>query len=392
MAMEDEGDTGQLGLMLPAGPINRQQTFESFAEFREWCAEQISFIKGLSLPSEYDPREFLLKPYERLMSLAGTEDSELLAQKGPLEEALKEASSAGLLVKGSDVADYLDKFGSPWTRAGYLARLAAISPSELDAAARKGKSSGGNPLELAVKGYSLAGAMPGVYALALSQREVGEFLGDVSDFRDKLREARLGLDELAADFEKTRDDFEAKLKLIKNSYQDDEALKTAKSYWQDKYDRHNINAGTDLGKFRDLTFCGGKIIIGTVMGFVLVYILFPTFFANLAGDVGQLPIGWSVSTAIFVFLPVFLYIWNLRALYASSKLSTRFAEDAAMRGVMLEVYLTLMKGHSEAVKPEDRTLLLTALFRPLEGFQREEGAPATVLDLVHSVVDGRKGN
>ncbi|WP_417464976.1 hypothetical protein [Kordiimonas sp.] len=377
---EENGESKGEGIILtlPAGPINRRQQFPDFERFRQWCAEQQEFIRGLDIPETAGLKDLLRAPYDRFLELVGSNDSEAARNSEEIRDEFEQAIRVGLLVKGSPIASYLPFFGKAWTRAGFLARIAGTSLEQLDELARSDKKGEGSPLDSAIKGYTLAGAFPGVAGLSSASNDPDGPVIDMATLNSEIASAKYRIDDAV----KKLNYLEGERERILSALTEATTFSVAKEYWEKKYRRHDIKSRAVLRQFQERSVCGAISIFIIVVLLGLLHACFPAYFSNLSSDVSLLPFGWSLVTAFLTFTPLFLFIWHLRTLHASAKMHRLYAEDAQMRSTMIAVYLALMKQESNAVKKEDRALLLNAILRPLEGGQKDDGPPPGLLELL----------
>lgn len=84
---------------------------------------------------------------------------------------------------------------------------------------------------------------------------------------------------------------------------------------------------------------------------------------------------------IVLLIPVLGVAWFLRLLSRFTIQNMMLADDAQLRRVMAETYVKLVS--EGAIKdPEDRAIILSALFRPLPGSNTEDVSPPSITDIL----------
>jgi ElaB/YqjD/DUF883 family membrane-anchored ribosome-binding protein len=160
------------------------------------------------------------------------------------------------------------------------------------------------------------------------------------------------------------------LEAAKDSVLERSSLENAAITWRDKRDGHQN--GFRLGLLA-LT-----VIIGLSLWYALEhgYIEFIQRFTNH----GEIPYG----VIVFILIPFIAIGWILKIFGKFVTSSLALASDAQLRLALLETYLRLVGDASSGVDKTDRAVMLTALFRPLPGDDKEEILPMSVADLVKS--------
>ncbi|NVK32900.1 MAG: hypothetical protein HWE23_00380 [Rhodobacteraceae bacterium] len=91
--------------------------------------------------------------------------------------------------------------------------------------------------------------------------------------------------------------------------------------------------------------------------------------------------GHVIGATILILIPVLGVAWVLRLVSRFTTQNMMLADDAQLRRVMAETYVKLVS--NDAIKdPEDRAIILSALFRPLPGTSAEEISPPTIADIL----------
>lgn len=91
---------------------------------------------------------------------------------------------------------------------------------------------------------------------------------------------------------------------------------------------------------------------------------------------------FSLGPLLFVMLPTLGVAWVLRHLSRVFVTSYRNSNDANERATMVEVYLALISDETSEVGPEDRFLMLQALFRPGPDSSADDAPPPNLLEVL----------
>lgn len=154
-----------------------------------------------------------------------------------------------------------------------------------------------------------------------------------------------------------------------------EALKTgatlteAYALWNDKEHHHREN-------FKKGIF----LFLGAVgITIALVSAAWPDISTFITTDTEKL--ANLISRTIITSLPISLLIWILRAILRWANMNLSLAEDAAQRRVLANTYVNLLATEKEHM-PEERAIMLNAIFRPLPGVKDMDVEPTTIVDIV----------
>ncbi|WP_417460276.1 hypothetical protein [Kordiimonas sp.] len=407
MAQKKSPDERKPIFRLPEGPINLAVGFVDFEEFRRWCNEQRSYIRSIPFPLSFDHTSELLAPYDRFLEIVETGEGEETPKIDAIQAELENAANSGLIVREHPVGEYLEKMGYPWTRAGYVARLLRVKVFELHKVAyddRKSDKTAHQDLEQAIKGYSLAGAMPGVQLLlekvslrtyadvvSLAERKIGSIATE-------LEEAKSGLTQMHDAYKESYNkvvsdmhgvsqrilDLEGKEEAISTKISETVKLNAGRKYWRKKSRWHLGYMFVYRLIFLSLLLLTGCIVKGVIYaeGFSL------GLDSPIIEFVNALPQTWQFVSAIAVFLPLALFLWILKLVNNGAILHEGLNEDSKLRATILEVYLALLD-ERQTFSNEERALILNALVRPINP-KSDEGPPIGLLDMLHQMATGNK--
>ncbi len=91
--------------------------------------------------------------------------------------------------------------------------------------------------------------------------------------------------------------------------------------------------------------------------------------------------GHVLGAVLILLVPVLGVAWVLRLLSRFTTQNMMLADDAQLRRVMAETYVKLVS--NDAIKdPEDRAIILSALFRPLPGSNADDVSPPSITDII----------
>jgi hypothetical protein len=92
--------------------------------------------------------------------------------------------------------------------------------------------------------------------------------------------------------------------------------------------------------------------------------------------------GISFAGLGLITVPALLYAWLLKNVSKVFLQNLMLADDAAHRRALAITYLGLAENPKLQITPEDRALILNALFRPIPPHSGDDGPPAGLIDLV----------
>ena len=171
--------------------------------------------------------------------------------------------------------------------------------------------------------------------------------------------------ERADQFSSLLDEHTTALEKLRRTFREEMALRAPAEYWSSKRTTHLWIAGiTGLLSFLLIAACGWFLTqeIQSLMA---------------ASASGSVPESWKVATLALVSL---FAVWGVRLVVRLFLSHTHLATDASERVVMLKTYLSLLEGDRLSF-PEDRQLILQALFRPAsDGIVKDEGVPPSFME------------
>lgn len=162
------------------------------------------------------------------------------------------------------------------------------------------------------------------------------------------------------------------IEIYKREFGANLVVKDADRLWQEKSNTHKI-----------LFYIFGFIFISLV----LISIGLPTlYWSHISTEIIKLEPLFKdhiIGAIVLLLIPVLGVAWILRLFSRFTLQNMILADDAQMRRVMAQTYVKLVS--NDAIKdPEDRAIILTALFRPLPGTHGEDISPPTIADILKS--------
>jgi ElaB/YqjD/DUF883 family membrane-anchored ribosome-binding protein len=167
---------------------------------------------------------------------------------------------------------------------------------------------------------------------------------------------------------------QAQIEALKAQVHETRALQTATSVWKRKQTRHRVTFGIGLS--------GLALTIAALV--ILFLFKAPDLFGQLPRKTPDNDIPYGVVALCFV--PIIAIGWILRIGAKWITNSLTLSEDAEQRRAMLDTYFSLVGDPNAKMEEKDRILILNAIFRPLPGYQTEDVAPPSLLDLVKDAV------
>jgi hypothetical protein len=138
-------------------------------------------------------------------------------------------------------------------------------------------------------------------------------------------------------------------------------------------------AGSRTWAWRAWLVLFALLIVGPVMPMILFWKDFADIVTHLTTS-NSGPI--SLAGVAALSIPAFLYGWLLKNVSRMFMHHLSGADDAAHRRALCVTYLGLAANPEIKIEPQDRALILNALFRPAPNQGLEEGPPTGLLDFL----------
>lgn len=147
-------------------------------------------------------------------------------------------------------------------------------------------------------------------------------------------------------------------------------VKDANELWSEKYNSH-----------RKIFYSTGILFSIIVATFITLPICYWPSISKEIMALEPLFQGHILGAITLLLIPVLGVAWILRLLSRFTIQNMILADDAQMRKVMAQTYVKLVS--AKAIEdPQDRAIILTALFRPLPGAQGEDISPPSITDVL----------
>lgn len=223
---------------------------------------------------------------------------------------------------------------------------------------------------------------------------------DMDAFEQEIQESRLSFgqefrERLAAFSEEhrkvlntTSEDWET----LRGTYDEQLSLRAPVEYWRRRQNEHGRKAimfgwATGLVLFAALAAMVWLAAL-LVLPDLLRVLPFSAELADVIARREEAELGHQVGrVAVFALLAT-PFLWGIRMLARNLVSQSHLNAEAGERVTMAETYLALLR--DEAMKPEDRAIMLYALFRPMRtGLVKEDLPPAGLLDATLNPPTGR---
>lgn len=147
-------------------------------------------------------------------------------------------------------------------------------------------------------------------------------------------------------------------------------VKDAEQLWNDKHQSH-----------KNLFYICSSIFSAAVLTVIVLSIKYWPAISKEIMALEPLFKGHILGAITLLLIPVLGFAWVLRLLSRFTIQNMILADDAQMRKVMAQTYVKLVS--AKAIEdPQDRAIILTALFRPLPGAQGEDISPPSITDVL----------
>lgn len=163
---------------------------------------------------------------------------------------------------------------------------------------------------------------------------------------------------------------------IEKTFTDKMALKAPVTYWSEKAEMHKA-------RFKQL---GWASLITMILSSALITGAVSRFVPKVPK--GEFPDPWRIG---LVLITVTMLIWVIRLLVKMTLSQLHLQTDAEERTVLANAYLALLQ-RDQALRPEDRELVLQVLFRSAATGIVDDGGPATPIEIITRAVSGGKND
>lgn len=146
-------------------------------------------------------------------------------------------------------------------------------------------------------------------------------------------------------------------------------LKAPAKYWKDKAGGHLLWASISFVAFAVLSGGAAKLLFDRAPE--ILKLVTPVYDG-----------GFPWGNLIVITLPALAFFWFLRFVARIFVTNLQRRDDALERATMVETYLALMSEGENVAGPDERILILNALFRPGPGDAPDMAPPADLLEII----------
>lgn len=184
--------------------------------------------------------------------------------------------------------------------------------------------------------------------------------------------ARATAEAVRDEFEEYRKEKELLIDALARRYREHITIEKPAEVWTKQFDAKTKQWQLWLSIF--------VVIVVATLG-VLLY--WHSEFANWVNGLSQNATGTlSLAGLATITLPALLYAWVLRSISRLFIQNLSLADDAMHRSVLATTYLGLVDNKEVGILPEERVLILNALFRPLPMSAPDEGPPSSLVEMI----------
>lgn len=206
--------------------------------------------------------------------------------------------------------------------------------------------------------------------------EQGIKLRDLSQSLGEAREAIESSSKIISEKGIEIGELNGKLESLKRQYDELTMLRDAAKFWSDKADEHKAS------------FVRGAIgfAVSIVLLVICLFKFWPEIFALLPKSNGEVQLSGVGVLLLLALGPV----WMLRILARFTQENFALWNDSGARNTMMKTYLALVGNPDAGIQPQDRSIILGAVFRPALG-QSEDGMPASIVEALTRAIDRKPG-
>lgn len=188
-----------------------------------------------------------------------------------------------------------------------------------------------------------------------------------NNFEETQRKYQIILDKLKID---SLENLKNEIEIYKLEIGASLVVKDAEQLWSDKNESH-----------KNLFYISSAIFCAAVLAAIVVPLKNWSVISKEIMALEPLFQGHILGAITLLLIPVLGVAWILRLLSRFTIQNMILADDAQMRKVMAQTYVKLVS--AKAIEdPQDRAIILTALFRPLPGAQGEDISPPSITDVL----------
>lgn len=194
---------------------------------------------------------------------------------------------------------------------------------------------------------------------------------------------RVAIDLLHSDqkerFDAYQQETEQRIKDFETRHREGLATEAPATYWKAKAARHRWVAVAAAVLF---SVVGGAAIFWLSKNLSNIHSLHVVPPSDALMNEAPTALNSWLTTFVAFIVPFFFVVWFLRLVVRIFLSNLALADDASERVMMLQTFRSLLEHDEGKLQPEDRILMLQALFRPAVRASDDDGAPPNWFDLI----------
>lgn len=176
---------------------------------------------------------------------------------------------------------------------------------------------------------------------------------------------------------------EERLKNFEKTVREEGLLNRARDTWGDRYEEAKKSFR------RSIWFIAGYVIVTLGAAALILFGVLPALAKMPVPDNTTVAITQQLGRLVVITLPVFVFLWTLRAVMRFHMRSMLMMDDARMRETMLDTYFMLTK--EGKADERDRPLILWALFKQTPGHGPDGIEPPDFTEVINAGMNRLKG-
>lgn len=171
---------------------------------------------------------------------------------------------------------------------------------------------------------------------------------------------------------------------FKAQFEESTRLTAVGSFWSTKASQHSVLAMTWFW-----IFLGA--IISLFLGFTLIVYFFGSPVSAFVSELAKKadPSSFNIATIALLTFATFLIVWPLKHVSRMFLDNWALEKDAQQRSAMHQTYLALVGHPRVGITPEERVLVLSAMFRPSTSSGGDDAMPTSVVEYLTKLLDSR---
>jgi hypothetical protein len=185
------------------------------------------------------------------------------------------------------------------------------------------------------------------------------------------------------DHEKAIHDHKDEMYRIESTFKERMRLQAPATYWTG---RAKMQTAISCAAFVGFTAIGVSAAYGLWSNWAGILVLVA---ASSSGTTATAGTDFNLLPAAMLTVPAILLLWLLRLVSRIFTSALGSARDAALRGTLIQTYLSLMGEPDAGMQEPDRLLILQALFRPEHSGSDDDAPPPNLLEIIRNATSPR---